>query len=159
MMKELTKVIPFHFRLWNGVWKYEEVNNRKVYNKYSVLWYIDARDAMELLDEVVWPSRRQRDHKEIRWRNYCGVAIDGVWKRDCGTESNTEQEKWEASDSFKRACVNWWIGRFLYTLPRLYLTKEEAQQNRYNITEFVRKKYKKELAQRHNNLFSNSSND
>jgi hypothetical protein len=38
-----------------------------------------------------------------------------VFKSDCGTESNTEKEKGESSDSFKRACVNWGIGRELYT--------------------------------------------
>lgn len=158
-LKQLSKVIPFHFRLGNGIWKYDTVGNRKVYEKYSVLGYIDARDAMDLLDEVVWPHRRQRDHKEIRGRNYGGVAIDGVRKRDCGTESNTEQEKWEASDSFKRACVNWWIGRFLYSLPRMYVTKAEASSHKYDLTKYVRSKYAVELKRWYDSLSDGMKNE
>ena len=41
----------------------------------------------------------------------------GMWiqKQDCGVESNTEKEKGEASDAFKRAGFNVGIGRELYT--------------------------------------------
>jgi len=40
-----------------------------------------------------------------------------VSKEDTGTESNTEQQKGLASDSFKRACFNWGIGIELYDYP------------------------------------------
>lgn len=49
-----------------------------------------------------------------------------VWKADCGAESNTEAEKGEASDSFKRACVNWGIGRELYTAPFIWVNSTEC---------------------------------
>ena len=52
-----------------------------------------------------------------------------VWKWDCGTESNTEKEKGEASDSFKRACVNWGIGRELYTAPQIWITCDDKEWN------------------------------
>ena len=64
-------------------------------------------------------------YQEIKGNLYCGVAIydekksQWTWKYDCGTESNTEKEKGEASDNFKRACVNWGIGRELYTSPNI----------------------------------------
>jgi hypothetical protein len=46
-------------------------------------------------------------------------AETGQWvgKEDTGTESNTEAQKGLASDSFKRACFNWGIGRELYDYP------------------------------------------
>lgn len=90
---------------------------------FTLLLYKDARCDMNILDETVGCGNWQRDHKEIKGNLYGGVAIydDGkkewVTKWDCGTESNTEKEKGEASDSFKRACVNWGIGRELYTAP------------------------------------------
>ena len=91
-----------------------------------VLLYKDARVDMTLLDEVVGQENWQRDHKELKGNMYCGIGINvnykktdkepiWVWKWDCGAESNTEKEKGEASDSFKRAGVNWGIGRELYT--------------------------------------------
>lgn len=92
----------------------------------TLLLYKDARCDMNILDEsgVVW----QRDHKEVKGVMYCGVGIkcgdDWVWKWDAGTESNTESQKGEASDSFKRANVNWGIGRELYTAPMIFHTCE-----------------------------------
>ena len=89
---------------------------------FTLLLYKDARCDMNILDETVGSENWQRDHKEIKGNLYCGVSIydekrGWVTKWDCGTESNTEKEKGEASDSFKRSCVNWGIGRELYTAP------------------------------------------
>lgn len=88
------------------------------------LLYKNARVDMNILDETIGQGKWYRDHKELKGNLFCGVGIEVepgkvVWKWDCGTESNTEKEKGEASDSFKRACVNWGIGRELYTTPRV----------------------------------------
>ena len=93
----------------------------------SLLLYKDARCDMNILDETVKPFNWQRDHKELKGNIYCGVSIfDEGWGRwvtkwDCGKESFTESEKGEASDSFKRACFNWGIGRELYTAPFMWV--------------------------------------
>jgi hypothetical protein len=52
-----------------------------------------------------------------------------VWKSDCGVESNTEAQKGEASDSFKRACFNWGIGRELYTSPFIWVPASKCNIN------------------------------
>lgn len=92
-------------------------------NGVTLLLYKNARVDMAILDETVGAENWQRDHKEIKGNLYCGIGIkcgnEWVWKWDCGTESNTEKEKGEASDSFKRAAVNWGIGRELYTGPQI----------------------------------------
>lgn len=91
----------------------------------SLLLYKDARADMNLLDETVGPMNWQRSH--TRDNANCIVSIwDGVknqWvsKEDTGTESFTEKEKGLASDSFKRACFNWGIGRELYTAPFIWV--------------------------------------
>lgn len=96
---------------------------------FTLLLYKDARCDMNLLDEIVGKEFWQRDHKEVKGNLFCGVSIydsekqEWVTKWDCGTESNTEKEKGEASDSFKRACVNWGIGRELYTAPKRIFVK------------------------------------
>ena len=88
-----------------------------------ILLYKDARCDMRILDETVGAMNWQRNHEVINGNLYCNVGIrDGeswVWKQDVGTESNTEAQKGEASDSFKRACYNWGIGRELYTAPKI----------------------------------------
>lgn len=103
----------------------------------TLLLYKDARCDMNILDETVGPTNWQRKH--TRDNANCIVSIyDEVkkqWidKEDTGTESNTEKEKGLASDSFKRACVNWGIGRELYTAPFIYIfvndKKDEANFN------------------------------
>lgn len=90
----------------------------------SLLLFLDARVDMDLLDETVGPMNWMRMHS--RENANCTVSIrdkNGEWvsKEDTGTESNTEAAKGLASDSFKRACVNWGIGRELYTAPFIWI--------------------------------------
>lgn len=98
-----------------------------------VLLYKDARCDMRLLDETVGALHWQRSHEVIGGRLYCTVSIydadtsHWVSKSDVGTESLTEQEKGQASDSFKRACFNWGIGRELYTAPTIFIKLKEGE--------------------------------
>ena len=92
----------------------------------SLLMYKDARVDMRLLDEVVGPMNWKREHQLINGNLFCTVSIrdekgDWVSKQDVGVESNTEKEKGQASDAFKRACFNWGIGRELYTCPFVWI--------------------------------------
>lgn len=91
----------------------------------SLLLYKDARCDMNVLDETVGPFNWKRSHS--RDNANCTVSIwddekkEWISKEDTGTESNTEAEKGLASDSFKRACFNWGIGRELYTSPFIWI--------------------------------------
>lgn len=105
-----------------------EVRVGQVYEgSASMLLYKNARVDMAILDETYGEFGWQCDYKELKGVMYCGIAVlntasgEWVWKWDCGTESNTEREKGEASDAFKRAGFRWGIGRELYTTPRIYL--------------------------------------
>lgn len=95
----------------------------------SLLLYKDARCDMNILDETVGPMNWQRVHS--RENANCTVLIwdedkaQWIGKEDTGTESNTEAEKGLASDSFKRACFNWGIGRELYTAPFIWIPAEK----------------------------------
>lgn len=103
----------------------------------SLLLYKDARADMKILDETYGPTGWQRTHELIGGNLYCTVSIwddlKGQWisKQDVGVESYSQAEKGQASDSFKRACVNLGIGRELYTSPFIwvFLEKEETYNN------------------------------
>lgn len=99
-------------------------------DKYNLKWlqlllYKDARCDQNILDETVGPMDWQRHHS--RDNANCIVSIwdenkkQWIEKEDTGTESNTEAQKGLASDSFKRACFNWGIGRELYTAPTIFV--------------------------------------
>ena len=140
---------------------------------FTLLLYKNARVDMDLLDETVGAGNWQRDHKELKGNIYCGVSIwdetkkQWITKWDCGTESNTEKEKGEASDSFKRACVNVGIGRELYTSPFIWVNadKFKTRKNqrggeevdgkfivtRMDVDEDSRKITRLEIAFKHNN--------
>jgi len=111
-LKDLKKVIPHKWRIQSSKDGYAQL-----------VAYIDSRDVQNLLDEVLGQANWQDDYKEVEGKVYSGVGIlvndivGWVWKWDCGTESNIEKEKGQASDAFKRAAVKWGIGRFLYDLP------------------------------------------
>lgn len=93
----------------------------------SLLLYKDARCDQNILDETVTPMKWKREH--TRDNRNCVVSIwseelkQWVSKEDTGTESNTEREKGLASDSFKRACFNWGIGRELYSAPFIWIKR------------------------------------
>lgn len=99
----------------------------------SLLLYKDARVDQNILDEALGMYNWQRSHQTIDGRLYCTVSIyddsKGQWisKQDVGTESYTEKEKGQASDSFKRACFNWGIGRELYSAPFIWIKAGDAQ--------------------------------
>ena len=94
-------------------------------NWCTLLLYKDARVDMNILDETVGSMNWQK--KYLRDNANCIVSIwdseknQWIEKEDTGTESFTEAEKGLASDSFKRACFNWGIGRELYTAPSIFI--------------------------------------
>lgn len=99
-------------------------------NGVVLLLYKDARVDQTMLDETVGPMNWQRHHN--RDNANCIVSIwdaeksQWIEKEDTGVESNTEKEKGLASDSFKRACFNWGIGRELYTSPFIWVSDTKA---------------------------------
>lgn len=95
--------------------------------------YIDARQVMDLLDEVLGPENWQDHYREVAGKVYCdlSIRIDGEWitKADCADEKGESGEKGSASEAFKRAAVKWGIGRFLYSLEPVRLKAVEAGQD------------------------------
>ena len=67
----------------------------------------------------------------IDGKMYGGIGIkfnsEWLWRWDCGTESNMEAEKGEASDAFKRAGFKWGIGAELYTSPFIWVKPENCK--------------------------------
>lgn len=99
----------------------------------SLLLYKDARVDQRILDETFGMFGWKRSHQSIDGNLYCTVEIrdkeTGEWiaKQDVGTTGYTEKEKSQASDSFKRACFNWGIGRELYSAPFIWIPASKVQ--------------------------------
>lgn len=107
----------------------------------TVLCYKNARVDRQILDEEYGQMNWVCDYKELKGNMYCGIGVwdedkkTWVYKWDCGTESNTEKEKGEASDAFKRAGFRWGIGIELYTSPFIFMpvATEQLPNGRYRM--------------------------
>lgn len=111
-----------------------DVRVQMVHQNYiSVLLYKDARVDMKILDETFGPMNWQRHHDVINNNLFCTVSIydedkkQWISKQDVGIPSYTQAEKGEASDSFKRACINVGIGRELYSAPPIFITPQQGE--------------------------------
>lgn len=99
----------------------------------SVLLYKDARVDMKILDETFGSMNWQRSHYVINNNLFCTVSIyddnkkQWISKQDVGIPSFAQAEKGEASDSFKRACINIGIGRELYSAPPIFITPQQGE--------------------------------
>lgn len=130
-LKQLTKVIDYH-------WKIQSFS--KYYPEAQCVAYIDARDVMNILDEVVGPDKWQDRYEMVGDKFVAGIGINindkggdqWVWKFDTGTSGDFEVEKSAFSDAFKRAAVKWGVGRFLYDLEFITVkTNAKKEQGVY----------------------------
>lgn len=119
-LKQLTGEIPFK-------WRVQSYSQNK--EQAQCVAYIDARDVMHRLDEVVGVENWQDDYKLVDGKLMAGIGIkcgaEWVWKWDTGNESAMEGDKGQISDAFKRAGVKWGIGRFLYDKKITYVPTNE----------------------------------
>ncbi len=123
MFDALAAPFPKHEIHWRAQ------NITKEGDKALALAYIDARDVMRRLDEVVgaasWQDRYVETHSG---RVICTLSIllDDAWvsKSDGAGDTAVEGEKGALSDAFKRAAVKWGIGRYLYALPTIWVPCE-----------------------------------
>lgn len=112
-------------------------------NKAMALAYIDARDVMNRLDDVLGPANWQCRYPHANGKTVCEIGIrmsrtvfpndepvwDGwVWKADGAGDSDIEAEKGALSDAFKRAAVRWGIGRYLYDLASPWVPCESYKR-------------------------------
>lgn len=99
----------------------------------GLLLYKDARVDQRILDETFGIFGWKRSHQCMDGKLYCTVEVynkeTGEWvaKQDVGTNGEQQKEKSQASDSFKRACFNWGIGRELYTAPFIWVPASRTE--------------------------------
>lgn len=124
--KELQKELPYRWRVQSST-QYQCV----------LIPYIDARDAMQLLDDVCGVDNWKDEYQMCGDRLMCGVSIkineQWVTKWDTGTDTKIEKEKGGVSDAFKRACVKWGINRKAYEVDPIKTKTKEYKGKFYPI--------------------------
>jgi hypothetical protein len=133
----LKKVITSLSQPLEYKWKLQSYTKDK--SKAMCVAYIDARIVIQRLNEVCeygW----HREHFALGNDKYCRLGVimpDGsvVWRSDVGDSDNeTETSKTAASDSFKRAAVQFGLGLFLYDLDIVKLPTKQSG-NYYDVVD------------------------
>lgn len=101
-------------------------------SRATLLAYLDARDVMDRLDEVLGIEGWQSSFKETQsGRVICELRafIDGTWitKSDGAGSSAIEGDKGGISDALKRAAVSFGIGRYLYSLDTPWVELDKGK--------------------------------
>lgn len=101
--------------------------------KGIALAYIDARDVMKRLDDVVGPENWQNRYSHVTQKGLIcdiGIRLNGewIWKANGAGDTPVEAEKGSMSDAFKRSAVMWGIGRYLYMLDNTWVDLDERQR-------------------------------
>jgi hypothetical protein len=136
--------IPFHWRI-----------QREVKGSGICMAYLDARDVMDRLDDVVGIANWQDKTRPVLevpglFISEISIKIDGAWitKTDVGQikfamlqeqlQFANKGEEWKvinqfpdagktaSSDAFKRAAVKWKIGRFCYSMREQWVKIENG---------------------------------
>lgn len=136
-------------------WKIQTSNDRMA----TCVAYVDARQVVERLDEVIGCANWSVTYERIENVLYSRLSLylktadetyQWVMKMDSGTESFAEKTKGESSDAFKRSAVRFGVGAFLYELEPFKIWKTIKVGNKsypadsngkriYDITAFVNK--------------------
>ncbi len=101
--------------------------------KAQVVAFVDARAVQDRLDAVVGPGNWSFDWHPVSLDGKGEVTlakgtltIYGVSKADAGTASTFEASLGAVSHCFKRAAVQFGIGRYLYAVPSAYVAVEKG---------------------------------
>jgi hypothetical protein len=99
------------------------------------LAYLDARDIMDRLDQVIGPEGWSDKYEETATGTVVctlalAVQVGGnrhvISKSDGAGKTDVESDKGGLSDAFKRAAVKFGIGRYLYRLGNVWVPIKQA---------------------------------
>ena len=143
--QELSKKLSAPFAAEDVEWRVQQTNKEKT--RGMAVAFITSRAIQRRLDETVgafhWKTEFTPWHQIGNGSQLCALSIydeeRGEWvtKTDGAENSDIEPVKGGLSDSFKRAAVQWGIGRYLYSLGAVWVDVELRGKNAY-ITETAR---------------------
>jgi hypothetical protein len=96
----------------------------------KVVAYVDARDIMKRLDVVMGPENWQDKYIRTDGGFICELSlrIENEWitKSNGSNDTKIAAQKGGISGAFKRAAVNWGVGRYLYYFDPLKWTDKNV---------------------------------
>lgn len=129
--KEILEALAMPFADNEIEWRVQTTSKRNGKTSALMIPYIDARAAMKRLDETLGLGWKD-DYTQLEINGIksfqCAISIniDGEWiTRTDGAElTDIESIKGGYSSAFKRTCVKFGIGRYLYDFPSVWCDVE-----------------------------------
>lgn len=116
-------------------WRVGSTTERDGKLRGMALAYVDARDIMDRLDEVVGPANWQDKYRRDHETTICSLSIrignEWVTKEDGSGDTDVEAEKGALSKALVRAAVKWKIGRYLYDLDSPWVECEKRGKSAF----------------------------
>jgi len=115
--------------------------------------YVTADTITKRLDEVCGPFNWTVRYQAIKGNLFAELGLrcpetgEWVYKSDCGTESDFEPQKGEASDALKRSASRHGIGRFLRELPEQWITGYKGRDGKFHFDEKALEEYRQRIKQ------------
>lgn len=134
----MTEVTPIDWEALAKPFLYEELDWVGIYGMKSgedywleIAPYVTARAIQDRLDSVVGKGKWRNTYEEVTGGLLCTIwlNIEEEWvdKADGAEFKGRDPLKTACSVALKRAGVQWGIGRYLYSLPRMFA---EIKQNK-----------------------------
>ena len=152
--QELTKRLTAPFEAKDVEWRIQQTTQDK--SRGLAVAFITSRAIQKRLDETVGPFHWKTEfspwHQIGNGSQLCALSIydeerkEWVTKTDGAENSDIEPVKGGLSDSFKRAAVQWGIGRYLYSMGAVWVDVEQKGRN-CTITEAGRRSLDARYAQ------------
>ena len=152
--QELTKRLTAPFEAKDVEWRIQQTTQDK--SRGLAVAFITSRAIQKRLGETVGPFHWKTEfspwHQIGNGSQLCALSIydeerkEWVTKTDGAENSDIEPVKGGLSDSFKRAAVQWGIGRYLYSMGAVWVDVEQKGRN-CTITEAGRRSLDARYAQ------------
>ena len=152
--QELTKRLTAPFEAQDVEWRIQQTTQDK--SRGLAVAFITSRAIQKRLGETVGPFHWKTEfspwHQIGKGSQLCALSIydeerkEWVTKTDGTENSDIEPVKGGLSDSFKRAAVQWGIGRYLYSMGAVWVDVEQKGKN-CTITEAGRRSLDARYAQ------------
>ena len=137
--QELTKKLTAPFETKDVEWRIQQTTQDK--SRGLAVAFITSRAIQRRLDETVGPFHWKTEfspwHQIGNGSQLCALSIydeerkEWVTKTDGAENSDIEPVKGGLSDSFKRAAVQWGIGRVLYNMDVVFVDVEKRGKTWY----------------------------
>jgi hypothetical protein len=123
------------------------VSTNREKTRALVITYADTRAYYDRLDATVGPDDWRVEYRQLgsAVALIARVTIGQNYREDIGECHEQDPNRWTiaSAQAFKRACAAFGLGRYLYSLPRLWVDYDPDRKAVRNQQQHIREMYRR----------------